>query len=99
MDNTFEFIIVGLIGVIGYFLRDVHSNFKEYKNRSESEQLKQVEELGKLKGKIEMVQQQTANDLKRIEEVTQLKLDQIGKDVSDLSKYLHEYLKQNSSKN
>ena len=99
MDNTFNFIIVGLVGVVGYFLRDIHVNFKEYKNRSESDQLKQVEELGKLKGKIEMVQQQTANDLKRIEEVTQLKLDQIGKDVSDLSKYLHEYLKQNSSKN
>jgi hypothetical protein len=99
MDNTFEFIIVGLIGIIGYFLRDIHSNFKEYKRDSEIEQLRQIEELGKLKGKIEMVQQQSANDLKRIEEVTQLKLDQIGKDVSDLSKYLHDYLKRNSSQN
>jgi hypothetical protein len=50
------------------------------------------EEVGKLKGKIEMVQQQSTNDISRIEQLTQLKLDQISKDVSKLSKFLHQFI-------
>lgn len=52
-----------------------------------------IEETGKNKGKIELVEQQQRNDTRRIEEMTQLELKQmsssvshLSKDVSDLSK-------------
>lgn len=94
-----NYILFSAIAIVGYFLKDVHSNLKEYKKASDLEQLRMIEEIGKLKGKIEMVQVQSSNELKRIEELTQLKLDQIGKDVSKLSSDLQEYLKRNSSQN
>lgn len=99
MENTFEFVITSLIFIVSYFLRDIHASFKEYKKNAEIEKLKFIEEHGKLKGTIDMVKIQAMNDIKRIEEMTQLKLDQIGKDVSELKTDLHEYLKNNSSKN
>lgn len=99
MNEYANYILFSLIAIIGYFLRDIHASFKEHKKSSDQEHLRFSEEVGKLKGKIEIVQQQATNDVNRIEQLTQLKLDQISKDVAELSKYLHDYLKSNSAKN
>ena len=88
-----DYIVMGVVAIISYFLRDVHASMKEYKKECELQHLHFSEEVGKLKGKIEMVQQQANNDITRIEQVTQLKLDQISKDVSELTKVINQLLK------
>lgn len=88
-----DYIVVAVMGIISYFLRDVHASMKEHKRESELQHLHFSEEVGKLKGKIEMVQQQANNDITRIEQITQLKLDQISKDVSELTKVINQLLK------
>lgn len=91
--QVMDYIVMGFLGVISYFLRDVHAGMKEHKKESELQHLHFSEEVGKLKGKIEMVQQQANNDITRIEQITQLKLDQISKDVAELTKVIQQLLK------
>lgn len=52
-----------LFAIIGFFLKVVHGDAK-----------KAVEEVGKNKGRIELVEKQLANDVNRIEQTTQLEL-------------------------
>ena len=92
--EVFNWIVCSLLGIIAYFLRDLHSQYKEHKKSSEIKNLHFSEEIGKLKGKIEMVQQQAVNDITRIEQITQLKLDQISKDVAELTKIITQLVKQ-----
>lgn len=80
MTTQFADLVLGIAGafmlllfsVIGFFLKIVHSDVK-----------KAVEESGKNKGRIELVEQQLTSDVKRIEQMTQLELrnlaDQVGK--------------------
>ena len=89
-----NYILFSLIGVIAYFVRDILTQFKEQKKGCDQQHLHFSEEVGKLKGKIEMVQQQSTNDITRIEQLTQLKLEQISKDVSDLTKAVHQLITQ-----
>lgn len=94
MESVIQWVLVSLIGVIGYFLRDVHVSFKQHKLKTEEKELRVTEDLGKLKGKVEMVQQQAINDISRIEQITQLKLDQISKDVSKLTEVITKLINQ-----
>lgn len=89
-----NYILFSLIAVIGYFVRDVLNQFKDHKKASDKQHLQFSEEVGRLKGKIEMAQQQAQNDITRIEQLTQLKLEQISKDVLELTKAVHQLLKQ-----
>lgn len=92
--EMFNWIVSSLMGVVLYFLRDLHSQHKDNKKVAEKNYLHYSEEIGKLKGKIEMVQQQAVNDITRIEQITQLKLDQISKDVTELTKIITQLVKQ-----
>lgn len=94
MMEVMQWVLVSLIGIIGYFLRDVHVSFKYHKRKSEEKELRLSEDIGKLKGKIEMVQQQAINDITRIEQITQLKLDQISKDVHKLTDIITKLVEQ-----
>lgn len=67
-------IIFILFAVIGYFMKIVHSDAK-----------KAVEEVGKNKGRIELVEQQLHSDVKRIEQTTQLELRNLAETVGKLS--------------
>jgi uncharacterized protein YjgD (DUF1641 family) len=68
-------IIITLIATIGYFLRILHVDTK-----------KAIEEVGKNKGRIELVEQQLNNDVKRLEQTTQLELRNLADTVNKLSK-------------
>ena len=68
------FIISTIIAIIGYFLRIVHSDVR-----------KVVEEQGKLKGKIELVEQEARLKYQAIQEQTQLEIKMLAKNVSELS--------------
>ena len=72
-----ELIQAGLItalAVIGYFLRMVHTDVR-----------KAVEDMGKLKGKIELVEQEARLKYQAIQEQTQLEIKMLAKNVSELS--------------
>lgn len=75
-------LILLLIGVISYFLRMVHGDVK-----------KALIETGKNKGNIELVQQQLNNDVKRIEQTTQLELRNLASTVNKLSVSVEQLVK------
>ncbi len=81
--------ILLLFAIIGFFLKIVHSDIK-----------KAVEEVGKNKGRIELVEQQLTSDVKRIEQNTQLELrnlaDQVGKLTSNVQMLVQTQLAHNN---
>jgi hypothetical protein len=66
--------LVAVTGVIGYFLRMIHTDVR---NNTES--------LGKLKGKIELVEQESRLKYQAIQEQTQLEIKSLARNVSELS--------------
>ena len=79
-----ELIQAGLItalAVIGYFLRMVHTDVR-----------KAVEDMGKLKGKIELVEQEARLKYQAIQEQTQLEIKMLARNVSELSTAVKELM-------
>jgi hypothetical protein len=66
--------IATVLGIIGYFLRMVHTDVR-----------KVVEDQGKLKGKIELVEQESRLKYQAIQEQTQIELKNLAKNVGDLT--------------
>ena len=72
-----ELIQAGLIatsGIIGYFLKMVHADVR-----------KATEDMGKLKGKIELVEQESRLKYQAIQEQTQLEIKNLARSVGDLT--------------
>lgn len=67
-------LVFVLLTIIGFFVARVVTDVR-----------KNTSEIGKNKGKIELVEQQQINDTKRIEEMTQLELKSLSQNVSVLS--------------
>jgi len=67
-------IILLLLTVLGFFLARVITDVKS-----------NTSEIGKNKGRIELVEQQQINDTKRIEEMTQLELRVMSEKVGNLA--------------
>ena len=68
------FIASLVFAIFGYFLKMIHSDVR-----------KNTEELGKLKGKIELVQQENQIKYQALQELTQLEIKNLAKNVSELS--------------
>ena len=68
------FIAGTVIAIFGYFLKIIHADVR-----------KNTEELGKLKGKIELVQQETQIKYQALQELTQLEIKNLAKNVGELS--------------
>lgn len=68
------FIIGTATLIIGYFLKIVHNDVR-----------KNTEEQGKLKGKIELVEQENRLKYQAIQEQTQLEIKSLARHVSELS--------------
>lgn len=66
--------IATVFAIIGYFLRMIHMDVR-----------KVVEDQGKLKGKIELVEQESRLKYQAIQEQTQLELKNLAKNVGDLA--------------
>jgi len=72
---TITLFIAGTIfAIFGYFLKMIHGDVR-----------KNTEELGKLKGKIELVQQETQIKYQALQELTQLEIKNLAKNVGELS--------------
>ena len=68
------FIASLVFAIFGYFLKMIHSDVR-----------KNTEEQGKLKGKIELVQQENQIKYQALQELTQLEIKKLAKNVSELS--------------
>jgi hypothetical protein len=68
------FISGTIFAIFGYFLKMIHGDVR-----------KNTEEVGKLKGKIELVQQETQIKYQALQELTQLEIKNLAKNVGELS--------------
>lgn len=73
-STVWMFIIGTATSIIGYFLKILHNDVR-----------KNTEEQGKLKGKIELVEQEARLKYQAIQEQTQLEIKNLAKNVSELS--------------
>jgi hypothetical protein len=73
--STIWIFIIGTgTTIIGYFLKIVHNDVR-----------RNTEELGRQKGKIELVEQEARLKYQAIQEQTQLEIKNLAKNVSELS--------------
>jgi len=70
-----EILIMLLIGIVGFFLKQTMNEVK-----------KAIEVSIKNSERIKLVEQQQRNDVKRIEETTQLEIRQLTQTIEQLSK-------------
>lgn len=83
-SSSVAFIVLGIttvIAIIGYFLRMIHIDVR-----------KVVEDQGKLKGKIELVEQESRLKYQAIQEQTQLELKNLARSVGDLTETVRELI-------
>lgn len=73
--------IGAIVAVIGYFLRMAHMDLKKVMDN----QVKVLEDQGKLKGKIELVEQESRLKYQALAESTQLEIKNLARNVSELS--------------
>jgi hypothetical protein len=75
------FVIGVIVAIIGYFLRIAHSDLKNVVDG----QAKIIEDQGKLKGKINMVEQESRLKYQALMEQTQIEIKNLARNVSELS--------------
>ena len=74
MTDIWMLILGSVVAIIGYFLKVVHNDVR---NNTES--------LGKLKGKIELVEQESRLKYQAMQEQTQLEIKNLARSVAELS--------------
>lgn len=74
--------VSAVVAIIGYFLKLVHSDVR-----------RTTEDMGKLKGKIELVDQENRLKYQNIQEITQHELKNMAQKIGDLSDTVHELVK------
>jgi hypothetical protein len=80
--STIWLFIIGTgTTIIGYFLKVVHNDVR-----------RNTEELGRQKGKIELVEQEARLKYQAIQEQTQLEIKNLAKNVSELSSAVKELM-------
>lgn len=75
MNEIFFTIIGVLISVIGYFLKLLHQDVK-----------KAIEDVGNVKGQLDVMNAEQVLKFQRMEETTQLKIDQLTTEITRLIK-------------
>lgn len=79
------FISGTILTIFGFFLRTAYLDARKDIELLMQTDQKRAEELGKLKGKIELVQQSSELKYQAIQELTQLEIKNLAKHVSELS--------------
>lgn len=74
MADIWMLILGSIVAIIGYFLKMVHNDVRS-----------NTESLGKLKGKIELVEQESRLKYQAIQEQTQLEIKNLARSVAELS--------------
>jgi len=79
------FIAGAVLGTFGFFIRTAYLDARKDIEFLMETDIKRSEEIGKLKGKIELVQQENQLKYQAIQELTQLEIKNLAKNVSELS--------------
>ena len=86
------FIAGTILTLFGFFLRTAYNDTRKDIELLMQNDSKASEELGKLKGKIELVQQENQLKYQAIQELTQLEIKNLAKNVSELSDAVKELI-------
>lgn len=78
-------VITTVIGIIGYFLKNTYRDVKSDVTELQAESRRHVEEQGKLKGKLELLEQEHRLKYQLIEESTQHEIRVMATKIGDLS--------------
>ena len=73
-----NYILLALISIIGYFLRDLHNKFLESEKKSEELHDKVV----RIEGKVERLDEKMPSDIANLEKVMDLKFEQLNQQFS-----------------
>jgi hypothetical protein len=79
------FVTGTVLTIFGFFLRTAYLDTRKDIELLVQTDLKRNEEIGKLKGKIELVQQENQLKYQAIQELTQLEIKNLARNVSELS--------------
>jgi len=79
------FIAGTILTIFGFFLRTAYLDARKDIELLIQTDQKRAEEIGKLKGKIELVQQSSELKYQAIQELTQLEIKNLARNVSELS--------------
>lgn len=94
MDTTIIlFIAASVLGLIGFFTRTAYTSIVKDIKELKDESHMHVEEQGKLKGKIELLEQESRLKLQHIEENTQHEIKNMASKVGELSVMVGELVK------
>lgn len=86
------FIAATLIAAFGFFLKNAYNDTRKDIEILLKGSQHQAEELGKLKGKIELVEQEARLKYQAIQEQTQLEIKNLAKNVSELSDAVRQFV-------
>lgn len=78
-------LLLIIFGIIGYFLRTLHSDVKTSITEQAHNYSKMSEELGKLKGKVELVEQEGRLKYQLVTETTQQEIKNMASKIGELS--------------
>lgn len=94
MDTTvILFIAASILGIIGFFTRTAYTTIVKDLAELKQDSHKHVEEQGKLKGKIELLEQESRLKLQHIEETTQHEIKNMASKVGELSDMVGELVR------
>jgi hypothetical protein len=94
MDLTLTiFVATAVLGIIGFFTRTAYTSITADLKELKEESHKHVEEQGKLKGKIELLEQESRLKLQHIEENTQHEIKNMATKVGELSDVVGELVR------
>jgi hypothetical protein len=86
------FISGTILTIFGFFLRTAYLDARKDIELLMQTDQKRAEELGRLKGKIELVQQSSELKYQAIQELTQLEIKNLAKNVSELSDAVKQFI-------
>jgi len=87
-------VITGMISLIGYFLKNLHSDLKSVIK----EQKELVETQSKLKGKIELVENELKYKYDSIEKMTKIEIKNLAEQIEKLTQSVNKLIDINLNK-
>jgi len=80
--EIYQYILSGLLAIIGYFLKDVYSRYKQL----EKEHWKLSDRTMKLEGKLDNLTEKMPSEIENLERIMDLKFEQFNKQFEELSR-------------
>ena len=80
--EIYQYILASLLAIIGYFLRDIYSRYKQL----EKEHWKLSDRTMRLEGKLDNLNEKMPSEIENLERIMDLKFEQFNKQFEELSR-------------